>query len=160
MLRSTVSFTNYLQNETEAKLLSNEKKLILLLFHLEDMSDNTVCVHYVNISAMIYSRTQIIVEATMRHQDVSRVTVYLFSKQTSLPGNTPRNWGEPASQSLQSRFSSSCKEKELPFQDRGCCFFFLPQNLLFSRLACQAARVKLTLRDILRRSLIFNFEKQ
>lgn len=140
--------------------LSNEEKFVLLLFHLEDMSDNTVCVHYVNVSTMIYSRTQIIVETTMRHRDVSLVTVYLFSKQTSLPGNTPRNWGEPASQSLQSRYSSSCKEKELPFQDRGCCFFPLPQNLLFSRLACQAARVKLTLRDILRRSLIFNFEKQ
>lgn len=52
-------FTSYLQNETETKLLSNEKKSVLLLFHLEDTSDNTVSVHYVNISTMISSRTQI-----------------------------------------------------------------------------------------------------
>lgn len=53
----------------------------------------------------------------------------------------------------------AAKKRSFRFKT-GFFFFFLPQNLLFSRLACQAARVKLTLRDILRRSLIFNFEKQ
>lgn len=141
--------------------MSNEKKVILLLFHLEDMSDNTVCVHYVNISAaMIYSRTQIIVETTMRHQDVSLVTVYLFSKQTSLCLGTHQEI-EENQRARAYRVDTAVAAKKRSFRFKtGVIFFFFPQNLLFSRLACQAARVKLTLRDILRRSLIFNFEKQ